>query len=96
MPRFARIVYPSGIYHVICRFYNREFLVTDEEERSYYLGLLASGLAKSDAILLAWCIMSNHVHLLNNPALGEAEPQHVIAKMLINLHQYICHPDSPN
>ncbi len=24
MPRFARIVYPGGIYHVISRFHNRE------------------------------------------------------------------------
>jgi putative transposase len=64
MPRFARIVFPGGIYHVISRFYNREFLVTDEEERSYYLGLLGAGMEKSDAILLSWCIMSSHIHLV--------------------------------
>ncbi len=64
MTRFARIVYPGGIYHVISRFHNREYLITSEEERTYYLGLLGQGLEKSDALLLAWCIMSNHVHLV--------------------------------
>jgi REP element-mobilizing transposase RayT len=53
MPRFARIVYPGGIYHVISRFYNREFLITDREQRSYYLELLGEGLLKSDALLLS-------------------------------------------
>jgi putative transposase len=64
MPRFARIVYPGGIYHIISRFYNREFLITDKEQLSYYLGLLGEGLLKSDALLLSWCIMSSYIHLV--------------------------------
>ena len=61
MPRFARIVYPGGIYHVISRIFNREFLIAGKAERAYYLGLVAAAFQKSDALLLAWCIMSNHV-----------------------------------
>ena len=64
MPRFARIVYPGGIYHVISRFHNREHLLTDQSERDYYLSLLGQGLEKTDTLLLAWCLMSSHVHLV--------------------------------
>jgi REP element-mobilizing transposase RayT len=38
MPRFARIVYPGGIYHIISRNHNREFMIAGKAERSYYLG----------------------------------------------------------
>ena len=64
MPRFARIVYPSGIYHVISRICNGEFLIQGPVERAYYLGLVGAAFKKSDALLLSWCIMSNHVHLV--------------------------------
>lgn len=64
MSRFARIVYPGGIYHVISRFHNREYLLSGKDERAYYLGLLGQGIAKSDSLLLAWCLMSSHIHLV--------------------------------
>ncbi|MCP4601222.1 MAG: transposase, partial [Proteobacteria bacterium] len=64
MPRFARIYYPQGIFHIVSRTFNREFLIAGQEERNYYLGLLEESLKKTDALLLSWCLMSNHIHLV--------------------------------
>ena len=64
MPRQARIYFPGGIFHVISRCLNREYLLDGATEREYYLGLLERAQRHTDARVLAWCIMSNHVHLI--------------------------------
>ena len=64
MPRSARLYYPGGVFHIISRCHAQEYLLHGEEEREHYLKLLAQSLGRTDARLLAWCIMSNHVHLV--------------------------------
>jgi REP element-mobilizing transposase RayT len=64
MPRYARLHYPGGVFHIISRCLNREFLIQGEEDRRAYLGALGAVLARSDASLLGWALMSNHVHLV--------------------------------
>ncbi len=90
MPRYARITYPGGIYHVVSRFFNREFLVRDDASRNYYLGLLKESLSKTDTLLLAWCIMSNHIHLVlrsgNNPLARLMKPAHSGFAIWLNHH----------
>ncbi len=63
MPRAARVDLPGGTFHIISRTLNREFLIEDED-RLYYLALLGRALEKTDARVVAWCLMSNHVHLV--------------------------------
>jgi len=64
MPRSARIHAPGHVFHVISRCLNGEHHIGDETSRKAYLGLVGMALRRSDATVLAWCIMSNHVHLL--------------------------------
>ena len=64
MPRQARIYYPGGIFHIISRCINHEFLLDGAAERRYYVGLLERAQKRTDAKVLAWCVMSNHVHLV--------------------------------
>jgi REP-associated tyrosine transposase len=64
MPRQARIHYPGGVFHIISRCLNHEFLLDGAAERRYYLGLLEQAQKRTDARVLAWCVMSNHVHLV--------------------------------
>ena len=64
MPRYARLHYPGGVFHVISRCLNHEHLIQDAADRQKYLDLLGSTLERTDATLLAWCLMSNHVHLV--------------------------------
>ena len=64
MPRYARINVPLGIHHIISRTIRREYLIKGPHERLYYLRQLAQATKQTDAQVLAWCLMSNHVHLV--------------------------------
>jgi len=55
--------YPGGIYHLISRCVNKEYLLAGAEERRRYLSLLARAASKTDADLLAYGMMSTHNHL---------------------------------
>lgn len=63
MSRVARCIRPGGVHHVISRFVDRDWRFKTEDERSLYLLLLARALQTSDWRCLAYCLMSNHVHL---------------------------------
>ena len=64
MSRSARIHYPGGVFHIISRCLNRSYLLDGTAERAKYLALLEGVARHNDARVLAWCIMSNHVHLV--------------------------------
>jgi len=64
MPRTARIGYPGSVLHVISRFAGGRWVLDKRGARERYLQLLERGLGRTDARLLAYCLMSNHVHLV--------------------------------
>ncbi len=64
MARSLRLDYPGGIFHVISRTLNREFLLDGDAERGHYLELLAAASQRTDNRVLAYALMSNHVHLV--------------------------------
>ena len=64
MSRSARLHFPGGVFHIISRCLNREFLLHGTEERARYLLMLEMASSRTDARVLAWCVMSNHIHLV--------------------------------
>lgn len=64
MTRKARTISPTDYYHIMMRGNNRESIFIDPEQKTYFSKLLES--IRKDAIIeiSAYCIMSNHVHLL--------------------------------
>jgi REP element-mobilizing transposase RayT len=64
MARPIRIEYPGAIYHVICRGNNRQGIYRDDKDRRRYLEKLSYYCQDKKVDLLAYCLMSNHVHLL--------------------------------
>lgn len=64
MSRTARIDLPGGVFHLISRFVRDEPLLDDEGARDAYLELLGAAATKSDVTILAYCLMSTHVHLV--------------------------------
>jgi REP element-mobilizing transposase RayT len=73
MPRYARIHVTGGLFHVISRFHDHRFYLDIEGAREQYLKLLGNALKTHDARVIAYCLMSSHVHLvlqLGNDALG--------------------------
>ena len=64
MPRRARVLSATGIYHIVSRGTSKQIIFEDETDRLYYLSALTKVLKEEEATLLAWCLMNNHSHLL--------------------------------
>ncbi len=64
MPRQLRIQYPGAMYHVMSRGDRREDIFLDDVDRQDFLKTLAEGCQKTDWQVHAYCLMSNHYHLV--------------------------------
>ncbi len=64
MPRRARLILPQVPLHIIQRGNNRSVCFYAEEDFLFYLDGLAHALKESGCLLHAYCLMTNHVHLL--------------------------------
>jgi putative transposase len=63
MARPLRLQAP-GIYHVTCRGNRRQPIFTDDYDRERYLALLTAVSRQFGWRCLAYCLMTNHVHLV--------------------------------
>jgi putative transposase len=77
MPRIARAVAEGFPHHIVQRGNNREDVFFTDEDRAQYLKLLRKYTTRWDVSVLAYCLMSNHVHLLARP-----EREESLAKMM--------------
>ena len=64
MPRQARKKSNSGIYHIILRGINRQQIFEDSEDYNKFLRILEECKEISEFEIFAYCLMSNHIHLL--------------------------------
>jgi putative transposase len=64
MSRPLRIEFPGALYHVTARGDRREDIFADDTDRARLLAVVAQGLARFDAQLLAYCLMGNHYHFV--------------------------------
>lgn len=53
----------GAIYHLISRFVGNEWFMASEVERRTYLFLLQRAIEKTDWRILAYALMSSHIHL---------------------------------
>ena len=72
MPRIARVVATGYPHHIIQRGNNREKIFHDDEDSMRYLSFLRKYSEKWNSPVLAYCLMSNHVHILARPASDES------------------------
>lgn len=68
MPRQARVTVAGMPLHVIHRGNNRSACFVADADRSFYLFHLDRGLTRFGCALHAYCLMTNHVHLLLTPS----------------------------
>lgn len=64
MPRLPRQRSESGLYHIMLRGINQQVIFEDNEDYSRFIETLGTYKAVSGYKLFAYCLMSNHVHLL--------------------------------
>jgi putative transposase len=68
MPRLSRLVIPEMALHVVQRGHNRQACFTDDTDYLVYLSSLGELAHKTGCALHAYCLMTNHVHLLLTPS----------------------------
>jgi len=70
MPRQPRIEYEGAIYHVMNRGAHGDEIVREDTDRELWIKTLAEACAKCDWQVHAYCLMSDHFHLVVETPLG--------------------------
>jgi REP element-mobilizing transposase RayT len=64
MPRQTRKKSSTGIYHIVLRGINQQIIFEDEEDNTKFIETLKTYKTISGYKIFAYCLMSNHFHLL--------------------------------
>lgn len=72
MPRIARVCAINHPHHITQRGNNREKVFFDDEDKEFYLKTLGRYSYKWAFEIWAYCLMSNHVHILAVPQKEES------------------------
>jgi REP element-mobilizing transposase RayT len=67
MARLARVVAVGAPHHITQRGNGRQFILTSDAERTVYMELLRQAVQLHSLTVLAYCLMSNHIHLVAIP-----------------------------
>ena len=67
MPRLARSVFADIPHHITQRGNRREDVFFTDADRLIYLEWLKFYCEKHDVSVLAYCLMTNHIHLVLTP-----------------------------
>jgi len=88
MARFARLVVPGYPHHITQRGVRSVDIFADDEDRFAYLEIMKEESLRFGVSFVAWCLMTNHVHLIAIPevddslarAIGEAHRRYTRRK----------------
>ena len=89
MPRPPRIWYPGALYHVMARGDNREAIFFASPDYRTYLFMLRRALRRYDGRLLAYALMTNHVHLFVET--GQTHPVSKIMQSINTAYTFYMH-----
>ena len=64
MPRAARKISKTGIYHTMLQGINQQLIFIEDEDYKKFLEIIADCKETDDFKLHAYCLMGNHAHLL--------------------------------
>lgn len=89
MPRLSRTVFAGVPHHVTQRGNRREDIFFSDEDRAAYLSWLKEYSEKFGIEILAYCLMTNHIHLVAVPATDDGlhrvlKPLHMRYAQCIN------------
>jgi REP element-mobilizing transposase RayT len=82
LPRYRRApdsLEPGQIYHVTNRGVDRSLLFASDRDRIVFLSLLAEACLTHGVVCHAWCLMSNHYHLIVE------DPRGMLSQMMHHL-----------
>lgn len=84
MPRLARLVVPDVSVHIVQRGHRRAACFFDDADYLAYLVALGTYASRFQCAVHAYCLMTNHVHLLVTP--GDAAGCALLMKHLAQRH----------
>jgi REP element-mobilizing transposase RayT len=85
MARKLRLQYPGAIYHVMNRGDRREDVFADEQDYQLFVDTLDEACGKTDWQVHAWCLMTNHFHLvLETPRANLVDGMHWLLGVFTN------------
>lgn len=64
MPRVARVKQSEAFYHIYNRGNNKDDIFIDDEDKLAFITRIKKYMKKFNFILLSYCIMTNHFHIL--------------------------------
>lgn len=64
MSRPLRIEFPGAVYHIVSRGHRQEPIYEDDADRRAFLRILAEAIERFRWRCYAYCLMTNHYHLL--------------------------------
>ena len=67
MPRVPRISSSTQMYHVILRGIDKRNIFLSKDDYEKFLYYILKAREKSDFSIYAYCLMTNHVHILMKP-----------------------------
>lgn len=67
MPRIGQLVIPNYPHHVIHRGHNRQAIFAQEDDDRFDLDNLVECKGELNCRLYAYCLITNHVHLVIDP-----------------------------
>ena len=67
MARISRLVVPGYPHHVTQRGVRSIPIFSNDKDRSAYADIMAEQLHRFGVEVLAWCLMTNHTHLVAVP-----------------------------
>lgn len=62
--RKKRCISSTGIYHVVIKGLNQQVMFEEEQDYRMYMKFLVAVKTKCPFVLYAYCMMSNHIHLV--------------------------------
>lgn len=89
MPRSARIVVAGYPHHIIQRGHNRGVVFASEDDYLYYLENLKECKGKLGCKVYAYCLMTNHVHLIVDPGENEKNLAQLIKRVAGRQTRYV-------
>lgn len=85
MPREARQLCSSGIYHIMLRGINQQQIMEEREDNEKFIEIINDCKLISGYKLYAYCLMGNHLHLIIST---EIEPLELIFKRICVRYVY--------
>ncbi len=67
MPRYPRLFLPEMPVHIVQRGHDRQPVFVQKQDFEYYLDNMVEAKSRYSVKVFAYCLMTNHVHLLASP-----------------------------